>query len=322
MKHFAKTAVAAALTMAFAAPSFAVAPVTVYGKVNVTVGSEKVDGGDNKVVVKSRASRLGVKGGVELTESLEAIYKIEMEVNATDQKHSKSSEDFIKSRNVYAGLKGSFGEAVVGRNDTILKQSQGKVDLFNDLDGDIKSLFKGENRIGDTVTYKTPKFSGFQAGVTWVTEDSEKTVEKDDGSYKNGASLGAWYGDAGLKKMPFYAGVAYDSNIAGYKSVVRGSAYGKFSIVQIGGMIQQQKKDGEGQDNKLGWMVNAAVSATKELKFKVQYQDMEDLGSAASIGADYKLGKPTKVYAYYTQQDFEAQSDKNNYFAVGLEHKF
>ncbi len=37
MKHLNKTAIAAALTLASATPAFAVAPITVFGKVNVSV---------------------------------------------------------------------------------------------------------------------------------------------------------------------------------------------------------------------------------------------------------------------------------------------
>ena len=32
----------------------------------------------------------------------------------------------------------------------MMKQSQGKVDLFSDLNADIKVLWKGENRMADT----------------------------------------------------------------------------------------------------------------------------------------------------------------------------
>ena len=53
--------------------------------------------------------------------------------------------------------------------------------------------------------------------------------------------------------------------------------------------------------------------------------------TAISVGADYKLGKPTKLYAYYTMRDWDDtkyvndggdEEDDESYFGVGLEHKF
>ena len=59
-----------------------------------------------------------------------------------------------------------------------MKQSQGKVDLFNDLEGDIKNVFKGENRLGDTISYASKDFSGFKVLATYVAEDD---VDADNG---------------------------------------------------------------------------------------------------------------------------------------------
>ncbi len=314
MKALSYAVAVAMLGGAFAAQAeTAIQGPTIYGKINVTVGHQD-EAGETKVAVKSHASRLGVKGGATLTDSLEVIYKLEFGVNGFEE-----GTDTFSSRNTYAGLKGGFGEVVVGRNDTMLKQSQGGVDLFGDIEGDITALFAGENRIGDTVTYKSPAFEGFQAGATWVTEDSEKTVQKSDGSWKQGASLAAWYGDAKLKKTPFYASVAYDANVKGYKSIARITGYTKINIVQFGGMVQTQKADGG--DNKTGYMVNAGVDITPELMAKAQYQYMNDSGKAGSLGLDYKLAKATKVYGYYTLIDKD-NVDEDNYLNVGLIHLF
>ncbi|HCE50055.1 MAG TPA: porin, partial [Shewanella baltica] len=55
---------------------------------------------------------------------------------------------------------------------------------------------------------------------------------------------------------------------------------------------------------------------------KAQYQDMEDKGDSWSVGADYALAKPTKVFAFYTNRSLEASTDDDKYIGVGLEHKF
>lgn len=331
MKHIAKTALATALTLAFAAPSFAVAPITVFGKVNVSVENVDENGADSKTDVLSNASRFGVKGGVALTESLNAVYNVEWEVNVSDESASGGSKDNIKARNQYVGLEGNFGEMLVGRNDTILKQSQGKVDLFNDLRGDIKTLFKGENRMGDSLTYKTPSFGGFQAGASWVTESNQKSLDEDL-EPTDGFSLGAWYGDEALKETSIFASVAYDNAIGGTYdtdltkrkaayNTARATVQGALGDFTLGGMYQMQEKNQDDAEDYTGYLLSAAY-AFGDFKPLLQYQDMEETGTGVSVGAEYKLGKPTKVYAFYTTYDLEANEDNNNYFGVGIDHKF
>lgn len=329
MKHLNKTAIAAALALAAATPAFAVAPITVFGKVNVSVENvnDAASNYESKTDVLSNASRFGVKGGYGLSETLTAVYNVEWGVNVSDDTASKGNDN-ISARNQYVGLEGSFGELLVGRNDTILKQSQGKVDLFNDLRGDLATLFKGENRTGDSLTYKTPSFGGFRAGATWVTESNGKAVDE-DGKATDGASLGAWYGDESLKETAIYAALAYDSKVGGY-DVIRASAQGALGDFQLGAMYQVQEKVAADSQDSTGYLLSAGY-AFGDFKPLVQFQDMEDLGDAASVGAEYKLGKPTKLYAFYTVRSYEKEKlsadelvmdDKENYLGIGIDHKF
>ncbi|WP_028108782.1 porin [Ferrimonas futtsuensis] len=296
--------VAAALPMTAAAAD----AVTVYGKMNVTVDSFDVEG-ESTTGVHSNASRLGVKGAFELSPSLEAFYTIEYEVDTGDD----VKENF-KARNQFVGLRGGFGALSVGRNDTMLKKFQGKVDLFGDLAGDIKNLFKGENRMEQTVTYMTPSLGGFKFGATYVAEESASQKNDDDGF-----SLAVMYGDAKLKKSPFYASVAYDTDVKGFDNILRATVQGKIGDFKLGAMYQDQEE--AGKDSIDGFMVSGAYKLNA-VTLKAQFQDMDTKGDAISIGADYKLGKPTKLFAYYTQRDLESASSTDDYIGVGLEHKF
>lgn len=307
MNAFNKTLLVSALTMASLASAQAAEPITVYGKLNVSVQNND-EAGESETVVQSNASRLGVKGAFELSSSLEAFYTIEYEVNTGDD----AKENFL-ARNQFVGLKGNFGAVSVGRNDTMLKIAQGKVDQFNDLSGDLKSLFKGENRIEQTVTYVSPSFGGFKVGATYAAEGAKAQAGED------GFSLAAMYGDAGLKKTNFYASVAYDSEVKGY-DILRATVQAKLAGLILGGMYQQEEKSVNG-DSKTGYLVSAAYNIS-DVTLKGQYQDMEDKGDSWSIGADYKLGKPTKLFAFYTSRDMEAAEDTDNYIGVGIEHKF
>ncbi|RYV01050.1 porin [Shewanella sp. OPT22] len=320
MKALNKTLLASAVVSLFSASAFAGDVVSVYGKLNVT--AQKIDTSSaDETKIQSNASRLGVKGSYDLGNDLEAFYTIEYEVDV-----SSDDKDNFEARNQFIGLRGGFGTVMVGRNDTVTKKSQGKIDLFNDLDGDIKKLFKGDNRLAQTVTYYTPSFSGFKFGATYVAEGDSKqkaTYVKNDKTYMyegDGFGVTAMYGDSKLKKSKVFASVAYDSDVAGY-DVLRATVQGKIGALKLGGMFQQQESIKVGSESTNGYVLSAAYTIDKTT-LKLQRQDMEDKGDSWSVGADYKLAKPTKVFAFYTTRQYDGESVDNNYYGVGIEHKF
>ncbi|MGR3982222.1 porin [Pseudoalteromonas sp. 1181_04] len=303
---FAKSSLLLAVLSGLSFSAFA--DVDVYGKANVSVQSSD-DGEGSFSEIKSNASRIGFKGSENISDGLEAIYKFEFQVNVSDD-----SKDTVTSRNQYVGLKGGFGQLVIGRNDTALKQSQGKLDLFDNLEGDIKNLFKGENRLSDTVTYSSKDLSGFKVLATYVAEK--------DSDGDSGYSLALTYGDAGLKKSNVYASVAADSEVNGY-DVVRATVQGKVADFKLGAMYQSQEKvNGSGDAD--GYLVNAAYTLDSNT-FKVQYQVMDfdagDKKSAISAGVDHSLSKNTKLFAFYTNFDMDSNVDQD-YLGVGMEYKF
>ena len=308
MKH-TYNKIAVVLLSSLSMSAFA-ADVEVYGKANLSLQSSD-EGEGSFTEVKSNASRIGLKGSHDLGDGLTVIYKAEFQV---DLDGDSDKGDSITDRNQYVGLAGNFGEVLLGKNDTMLKQSQGKVDLFSDLNGDIKNLWKGENRMADTLSYKSPKFSNFQLGVTYIAEDA---VDAEDG-----VSVAVFYGDAKLKKTNLFASVAVDSDVNGY-DITRATVQGKVSGVVLGAMIQTQEKvDGSGEMD--GYMLSAKYKMDK-VTFKGQYQAADfkdgDDKSGITVGADYALAKSTKLYTFYTTFDMDSGEDQN-YLAAGVEYKF
>jgi predicted porin len=308
MKH-TYNKIAVVLLSSLSLSTFA-ANVDVYGKANISLQSSD-EGEGSFTEVKSNASRIGLKGTHDLGEGLSVIYKAEFQV---DLDGDSSKGDSITDRNQYVGLAGGFGEVLLGKNDTMLKQSQGKVDLFSDLNGDIKNLWKGENRMADTLSYKSPKFNDFQVGVTYIAEDA---VDAEDG-----VSVAIFYGDAKLKKSAIFASVAVDSDVKGY-DITRATVQGKVSGVVLGAIVQSQEKiDGTGEMD--GFMVSAKYKMDK-ITFKGQYQAADfkdgDDKSGITLGADYSLAKSTKLYTFYTTFDMDSGEDQD-YLAAGIEYKF
>lgn len=296
-----QTILAATVIASVANPVLAAATAPeLYGKINVSLQSS-----DSETELKSNSSRFGIKGSEKLQGGLQVFYKYEIQVDPADE----SKEKNLKSRNQYVGLKGGFGEIILGRNDSVLKQSQGKFDLFSDLEADIKNLgWKGENRLNDSVTYKTPKMNGFQVGVSYYIDE-----ENEDSA----TSLSLTYGDNALKKGKYYAAVAIDNELNGYNTM-RLTAGTKVSNVKLGAMIQTQENVSTGEDQS-GFMVNAQYKAGA-FNLKGQFQTLED-DSGITLGADRKLGKNTKAFAFYTSFNFDA-GENENYLGLGLEHKF
>lgn len=291
----------------------ALAEVDIYGKANVTVQSSD-DGEGSFTEIKSNASRFGLKGSEKITDGLEAVYKFEFQVDVSDADSKGDNDDNISARNQYVGLKGAYGQVVVGRNDTALKQSQGKLDLFNDLEGDIKNVFKGENRLGDSITYTSKSYEGFKVLATFIAEDD---VDAD-----NGYSMAVTYGDSALKKSAVYAAIAADSEVSGY-DVVRATVQGKIEDFRVGAMYQTQEKvDGSAEAD--GYLVNAAYLMGSNT-FKMQYQTMDfddsDDKSAISVGVDHKLNKNLKIFGFYSSFDMDNNVDQD-YLGLGMEYKF
>ena len=313
-----KNTIAIAVCSILAQPAFA-ASVDIYGRADVSVQSSD-EGEGSFSEVKSNASRIGFKGTHELSKGLEVVYKAEFEVDID------GDGDAFKARNQYIGLKGGFGEILLGKNDSMLKQSQGKTDLFSDYNADIKHLWVGENRLSDTITYKSPKFNGFQLGATYMAEDEV------DG--KDAISLSAFYGDKKLKKSKIYAAVSYDSEVKGQSKdkavskteydTIRATVQGKVAGVTLG-LIVQNQENVESGDEMDGIMISAKYSiGATTLKGQYQIADHKnsEKNTGVTAGVDYKLAKNTKLYAFYTTFDVKTDNRDEDYLAAGIQYNF
>jgi len=312
MTTFTKTSLALVAAGALVSGSvLAGEQATIYGKVNATIQSDD-DNGTSETNIKSNASRIGVKGGVKINDDLKAIYKVEWQVDVSDE----SGSDNFKARSQWVGLKGNFGSVMIGRNDTAVKVSQGKVDLFSDHNADIKQLFAGENRMGDSLTYVSPKFNGFTFQGTFIAEEGN--------SDETGTSFAFMYGDKSLKKSKLYAAVAMDADVKGVDTT-RVTVQGKLADLKLGAMWNESEVAGGEKGD--GFLVSAAYGIGKTT-LELQYQDSDDVNGKAgqpaemvTFGVEHKLAKNVKVFGFYTDTSFEDDSDASN-LAVGIEYKF
>jgi predicted porin len=162
---------------------------------------------------EGRANRIGVKGSEDLGNGLKAIYQVEFGINLNDTNNNVlSNSDSITYRNTFVGLAGdAWGTALVGRHDTPMKISTGKLDLFADTMADYNGTVGFRDlRADNVVAYISPSWSGFQFAGAIVP--SGGATGGGQGLNLEENSLAGAYSLAGIySNGPFYASVAYEA---------------------------------------------------------------------------------------------------------------
>ena len=313
----------------------------VYGKIRVSADYVKTK--DNTTdapaqnVLKSHASRIGFKGKTALTDfdNLSVIYQAEYGIDGQINNGNNWS-----ARNTFVGLQGNFGTILAGRHDTPFKSSQGKVDQFNDLDGDLAGIFDGEDRLNQTVMYNTPSMGPLKASVAYVMSNSN------DSNVKNTVNRDGVSAAVMFSQSIFYGAVAYNNNINNMDSVRVTGVIKPVKALQLGAMFQQSKCNdtkapslgqcnggmygAKANDSENGFLVSAGYTIGRTT-LKAEYGDSNiyKISNKAkykqdiSVGASYKLGQKTNLEGWVTQ----FKNDDNNgakvlYVAMGLQHKF
>lgn len=320
-----------ALAGATLVPSLSWAAPQFYGKANVSVSSSDVEGAAFRSTpvdaweVKSNSSRLGVKGAIDLdVEGLSAVYQVEYGVELAD------GAGAFTQRNSFVGLQDKrFGRLIAGVIDSPLKSIEGKVDQFNDLDGDIDYLLGGQNRLKNQLQYDTPRLAGLQ--LTLAAVPGEDSVDADgDGVADKGladtrsVALTWQQGD-------WYAALAYDGHQEARNSldgftradISRAVLQVTPGPLELGALVQLAKgidSNNDGKDS--SWLVSAAWNI-EQVKLKAQYgQTKADVSdetlSLASLGVDYNLSKQVTAYVYGTRAERDLAETTDNRFGVGL----
>ena len=286
---------------------------TVYGKLWISVESQDTASG-TEVDMVSNASRLGIKGSMDFGEGIEAIYQAEYEIDPVDGTADESKDRTFKQRNSFVGLKGSVGTIFLGKHDTATKKSQKKIDLFNDLAGDIKNILQGENRMSDLVGYTTPKINGFSATFNAI----KGTEGLGDDSIGDSTSTSISYDSEN-----FYIALAFDSELKGYDST-RLTLQIPFNRSQLGIMFQDSEKLSTGVEED-GYVISFSqkVGDKGTLKFQQAESDMKlDSGKQFSFGYDYKLSSKAKAFFFFTDLSGDNRSKEKEITGIGFEYKF
>ncbi|MFQ3256593.1 MAG: putative porin [Porticoccaceae bacterium] len=293
----------------------------VYGKANLSVVNQDF-GSYDEWTLNSNASRLGLKGKTEISDGLEIVYQAEYEI-CIDSGDCKGQT--FKQRNTFVGIKGGFGMVLVGKHDSPTKLAAGKVDLFNDLEGDIKNAFEGENRLSNIIAYTSPTMNGFTTTLAMIPGEGADVDQ--DGQDDTGLSDGLSY-SVNYTKDSIYLAIAGDQDVD-KQDLLRFVAQYQIDALKLG-VMYQQNEDNLGTKDESGYFVSAAYKLDNNITLKAQYGAIEDdvdsdEEQTLSLGADYKLAKNTKVFAFYTNNTdsaIDSNDDEFSALGIGMEHKF
>ncbi|MDR9437796.1 MAG: porin [Thiohalophilus sp.] len=324
-----KKLIALAVTGALMTPMLAQAAPTVYGKVHLSYGSVEEESGGVTTTdnwqLSSHASRVGVKGDRDLGNGLSAIYKFEWQVD-----YEQGGDAGFDRRNMYAGLKGSWGQVRFGRHDTPLKMAQGDFDQFGDTSADLKNAGDqdGDNRLDNVLAY-LGKSGNIKYAIALIPGEGDGTTAGDGPADSISASIA--YEDG-----PLYVALAQDSyddtNGQAENSLTRLVGTYKMGNMQLG-LLWQSGVEGAttaGEDEDwLGVSFKTKISAKNS--FKAQYIMVEDNettareGTLMAVGIDHKFDKKTSGYLMYSNLEEELGNTTdvdNTFMGAGLVLKF
>ncbi|HJH23974.1 MAG TPA: porin [Paenalcaligenes hominis] len=356
-----KTLLAAALMAGFAGIAQAETSVTLYGIIDGGIGYDRVKSHNADGSTKSTrtglidgvqsGNRWGLKGTEDLGNGLRANFVLESGFNLANGHQAQGGRLF--GRRATLGLAGdSWGELNLGRQTNIAS------DFYVDVHGNAWSstgsgqAFRATDtfRMDNSVVYKTPNFSGFQAGVGYSFNANGTQLWKEQGIKDQNNSMlttGLRYANGPVAVAASYdrlrSGSRYDLNTGAYSQFKHQSAWNvsgsyDFEVVALSLAFGQDYDGafGEGYAKKFDYNNYAVALAFPigEGKLSGSYslsqprKEAKDAGEKKqhtfSLAYSHPLSKRTNVYAmggYVKNMDY-VNKDKRTVAGVGIRHQF
>ena len=370
-------AVAVAGALGVPAAAMAASTVQVYGRVYMEYGVSVDQGRQSTAVpaagstndrntvdiLQAPGSNIGFKGEEKLGGGLSAWFQCE---STADMRGETDGTAGFCSRNSAVGLKGNFGNVYIGTWDTPFKKATNAVGM-NDtgLFGGAFLMYGSSTTVSESssngavavnritfkrrqrnsINYYTPKFSGFQVGVSYSATNGATAVTTGVVNSKpRVVSLGATYDNgplglgAGYEKHNEFAAIGAPATAADDTGWHVNGDY-KFGKVKVGGMYTEQKFEvagtvGTGENKVKSWQIGVEWDIAGPHAIEGSYVDTGDakgiaggaspgsgrMAVATDSGANlwqfryhYKLSKRTKLSAGYVK----LSNDRNANYSLG-----
>ncbi len=291
----------------------------IYGKVHLSIDSSDRDDPsitNDGIGISSNSSRLGFKGQLPAGD-FKFIYQVESEIRFDEG----SSGSTLAGRNTYAGLKGGFGQIILGQYDTPFKTVASKWGLFGDSVGERRAIlgasYSDGNQLNERAknaimyTYKTRTL---RLDMMYANDPEKGTSGATDNTDKNMFGIGLRY-----KSGPLWLGVATESwegqSKAGNVDALRVAAKYKFGMAQIGAFYETIDSDNKAQWKRDATGLNAKFKISKKTDIRAQYLVVDDADGTTDTGATkislgifHKLDNKAQVYIAYGSTDNDANA--------------
>ncbi len=312
-----KSLIVLAALGAFASVASAQSSVTLYGRVDLSIGKNAGDA--SKVMQNGSGSRFGVRGVEDLGGGMSAFFNVEHRFDADTGAQSAAAR-FWTGRSL-VGLQGGFGKISLGREyTTAFLGSQ----LANDPWG------------WDTVAASTGTVGITGLGIAAVRNDSSLTYNFSDAGF----SLGAQIAEAtdtinkfAKKPVNFSLGYAAGPVAVNFGYEKTGAvAATSAKVMTFGGMFNlgavklgasYGKGDTAANVARKGYMLTA-VAPMGQGEFRAAYGKRKSGGttdiSLIAVGYHYSMSKRTTLYA-----DFARNGELNtssSAYDFGIKHNF
>ncbi len=299
MKTFTKNATALAILAALAAPGIASAEATLYGKAHLSFGSVSEDDGvtdASSTAVTSHASRVGIKGTLDTDGTAKVIYKFEWEVDMADEKNA--SDNNIKSRSQFVGIKDSWGQVRIGRDDSPYKLAGKKnVEFLSDTWADFNNIIdKGQDtRNDDSIAYWGDIGPG-KLGVAYAAGEDAPTAGENAGE-----STSIAY-DMKMGSIGFaLATQTIEKSATNDETGTKFSFGYKMGDTKLGLMYETVEDDNTLDDKNTFVSVNHSLSKTDSIVFAYGTKDQgaADDATMTALAYKHKMGKGLELYGLY-----------------------
>lgn len=288
-------------------------PMEFYGIAHVSVDSISGTGVTKDLKVQSRSSRFGLKGEKTFKGDLQGFYKFELQYDMADD---NNGNDFIKSRNMYVGLKDNqLGSLLVGRHDTAMKKAIG-IKIFSDTVAEMTSVMGKDvglyNRTNNTIFYKSKKFGAIQLMASASTLEGDAANESFDVQ-----SVAITY-----KTKYLYVGLANESVDAGQKGSRLTAGY-TFTGGHKVGVGYESGKYASGADHD-AFVVNGIYKLSDLYQVKATYGKRSAAQDETAFGVGFirDLGDKSELYAIYHSDKDDNAATKVNTLSLGMQYVF
>lgn len=244
--------------------------VDAYGRVQI-----QLETNDQTSAIKNDGSRFGFKVAHKISDDMAAYGNAEFRYDA-DERNQKPMD----IRNTYFGVKGGFGDVMVGNFDSLYYQAVTKMFDVPEFDAYLAdaTLDGGSKQSrGDSIAYQSPSFSGFKMGVQVKhqaeAKNAEGVVTKKEATNLQG------YASYSMEQITFNLGINQDNDDMGGKG-----------------------------ENIIGASVKFDLS--KELSLMALYETQKDNRDTIALGGSFNYGKGD-VYGFVARNDFDAANKDN-----------